>query len=63
MFLFDFFDKEKDCQEDLRPLKEQYFNEVETLKQCKYCEQVAIREKYIDILVEKWFSDQLGNKK
>jgi hypothetical protein len=52
-FIFDFFDAEKSCPNDLKGLKEQYFKEIAEFEHCKHCELLQIREKYINILVER----------
>lgn len=52
-FIFDFFDAKKSCPADLESLKEQYFKEIKRFEHCKHCELLQIREKYINILVER----------
>lgn len=52
MFIFDFFDKDKDCPDNLKELKKQYFDELEELgKTCKNCELKQLRDKYIEIII------------
>ena len=52
MFVLDFFDKEKECPEYFKKLKEEYFKELANLKiGCKNCEFKKLRDKYLEILL------------
>ena len=55
MYILEFFSPEKDCPEDLKPLKEQYQKDIGNIPEtasCVGCEISVIRDKYINILLE-----------
>jgi hypothetical protein len=54
MFILDFFDKEKNCRDDLKELKLEYFDEINNIdpKDCNSCKKRDIRDKYLNILLE-----------
>jgi hypothetical protein len=52
MFILDFFDREKECPDHLKVLKEEYFKELSNLEiGCKNCELKKLRDKYLEILI------------
>jgi hypothetical protein len=54
MYVLDFFDEEKECSDSLKELKQEYFKELEGLKNnCVSCDLRRLRDKYIKILLSK----------
>jgi len=54
MYILDFFNEEKDCSDSLKELKQEYFKELEGLKNnCVSCDLRRLRDKYIKILLSK----------
>ena len=54
MYILDFFDQEKECSDDLKELKQEYFEEFEKLKSnCVSGDLRRLRDKYIKILLSK----------
>ena len=56
MYILDFFDEYKHCDESLIELKKQYLTELASLSSCKHCKLLQIREKYLNLLITKYFS-------
>jgi hypothetical protein len=51
-YILNFFDKDKECPEKLKSLKEDYFKEFELLEvDCKNCSLKQLRDKYLNILI------------
>jgi len=55
--IFAFFNKDKPCPEEIEgceELRTQYFKEINDVhKGCANCNQVAVRDKFVNILLKK----------